>query len=38
MAQLSANELVAEVERRIAAGDLAPGDRLPSVRSVAAER
>ncbi len=38
MTQVSANELVTEVERRIADGDLRPGDRLPSVRAVAAAR
>ena len=38
MTQVSANELVTEVERRIADGDLRPGDRLPTVRAVAAER
>lgn len=38
MPQVSANELVAEIERRISHGDLQPGDRLPSVRSVAASR
>ena len=38
MAQVSASELVAEIEGRIAEGDLRPGDRLPSVRAVAATR
>ena len=35
---MSANELVTEIEQRIADGDLRPGDRLASVRAVAAER
>ena len=38
MTSTSANELVHEVERRIAEGELRPGDRLPSVRAVAAQR
>lgn len=38
MPQLSASALVNEVEARIAAGELRPGDRLPSVRALAAAR
>jgi len=37
MSVSSAHEIVADVESRVAAGSLLPGERLPSVRSVADE-